>query len=137
MELKLIRLFQVLVRNWQATPEVAIWKLLPNRYTWWLLVITHVFLWMLIYVGNICADVNELLGLKQVGHSFQIYKLFIGCFVGLLLLERLTRAESVQIARIATFEQSHAASELLSSGSAFLDFTNDEVNVFMSLALLL
>lgn len=55
------------MRNWQTIPDFTLWRIISSRTTWWLLIGIHAFLWTLIYVGNICADVNELLGIRQVG----------------------------------------------------------------------
>ncbi|KAK9891925.1 hypothetical protein WA026_017409 [Henosepilachna vigintioctopunctata] len=63
---------QVLISNWLYIPEITIWKLNLNyKPVWWLYFGIHTISWILIYVGNICMDVNELLGIKQVIYSMK------------------------------------------------------------------
>jgi hypothetical protein len=59
---------QILIRNWFNIPEVTLWKFNMNfRLFWWLYTTIHIIAWLIIYIGNICMDVNELIGIKQVG----------------------------------------------------------------------
>lgn len=58
---------QILIKNWLYTPELILWELNFNlNSVHWLYFGIHIISWVLIYVGNICMDVNELLGVKQV-----------------------------------------------------------------------
>ncbi|KAJ8974609.1 hypothetical protein NQ317_019354 [Molorchus minor] len=59
-----------LVRNWKSTPHAILWQFNLNyRPILWLYTSIHVVAWIIIYVGNICTDVTELLGIKQVYYS--------------------------------------------------------------------
>jgi hypothetical protein len=59
---------QILIRNWFNIPEVTLWKFNMNfKLFWWLYTTIHIIAWLIIYIGNICMDVNELIGIKQVG----------------------------------------------------------------------
>lgn len=57
----------VLVNNWSPISDVYLWKMnLNSTPVWSFYLLLHVFAWIIIYVGCICLDVNELLGIKQV-----------------------------------------------------------------------
>ncbi|KAG5900475.1 hypothetical protein JTB14_010887 [Gonioctena quinquepunctata] len=59
-----------LIKHWNNTPEVVFWQFNLNyRPFWWLYTGVHGMAWIIIYVGNICCDVTELLGIKQVYYS--------------------------------------------------------------------
>ncbi|XP_023016311.2 nurim homolog [Leptinotarsa decemlineata] len=59
-----------LMKHWNSTPNVILWNLnLKYRPIWWMYIGIHGLAWITIYVGNICCDVTELLGLKQVYYS--------------------------------------------------------------------
>jgi protein-S-isoprenylcysteine O-methyltransferase Ste14 len=61
---------QILIRNWFNIPEVTLWKFNMNfRPFWWLYTTIHIIAWLIIYIGNICMDVNELIGIKQIYYS--------------------------------------------------------------------
>lgn len=58
---------QLLMNRWVHIHEVTLWQLNLNYQPfWWLYVSLHVTAWVIIYVGNICTDITELLGIKQV-----------------------------------------------------------------------
>ncbi|CAG9856367.1 unnamed protein product [Phyllotreta striolata] len=60
-----------LIRNWKTT-NVILWSLNLNyKPLWWLFVSAHIVAWVVIYVSNMCRDVTELLGLKQVFYSLR------------------------------------------------------------------
>lgn len=59
-----------LTKNWQLCPHVILWQVNLNyRPYYWLFISSHTLAWLLIYIGNICVDVTELLGIKQVYYS--------------------------------------------------------------------
>ncbi|XP_019864794.1 nurim homolog [Aethina tumida] len=61
---------QLLMNRWVHIHEVTLWQLNLNYQPfWWLYVSLHVTAWVIIYVGNICTDITELLGIKQVRYS--------------------------------------------------------------------
>ncbi|KAL3276158.1 hypothetical protein HHI36_020877 [Cryptolaemus montrouzieri] len=63
---------QIVISNWLYIPEVVLWKLNLNyKPVWWIYFGIHTIAWILIYVGNIFMDVNELLGIKQVAYSLK------------------------------------------------------------------
>lgn len=62
---------QVLMKNWREIQEVTLWEFRLTRFSWWFFVAVHVFAWTIIYVGNICMDVTELIGVKQVYYSIK------------------------------------------------------------------
>lgn len=63
---------QILFTNWLSIGEVTLWKLnLTNKPVWFTYYATHILAWIFIYVGNICMDINELLGIKQVFYSIK------------------------------------------------------------------
>lgn len=67
----IIIIFQTITRNWLNISEFSIWKFNLNvKPFWWLYVSIHILAWLVIYVGNICMDINELLGIKQVCIGF-------------------------------------------------------------------
>ncbi|XP_018578647.1 nurim homolog [Anoplophora glabripennis] len=60
----------VLVKYWISTHHVIIWEYnLKYKPVLLLYSCIHVVAWIIIYVGNICTDVTELLGIKQVYYS--------------------------------------------------------------------
>ncbi|KAF2883966.1 hypothetical protein ILUMI_22224 [Ignelater luminosus] len=63
---------QFLVRNWQHVHGTEFWSISTDvKLYWWLFVTLHGLAWVVIYVGTICMDVNELLGIKQVYYNIQ------------------------------------------------------------------
>ncbi|CAH1998639.1 unnamed protein product [Acanthoscelides obtectus] len=59
-----------LMRHWQTTPDTILWQLnLHYKPLWWVYAGIHFLSWVIIYIGNICTDVTELLGIKQVYYS--------------------------------------------------------------------
>ncbi|XP_056647822.1 nurim homolog [Diorhabda sublineata] len=59
-----------LLRHWKSTPSAILWAFNLNyKPLWWLYVSIHTVAWIIIYVGNICCDVTELLGIKQVYYN--------------------------------------------------------------------
>lgn len=60
-------LLQLLLRYWHVIPDIVLWKFtLKSSPVLWIYCIIHATFWLLIYVGCICVDINELLGIKQV-----------------------------------------------------------------------
>ncbi|KAJ8915846.1 hypothetical protein NQ315_004659 [Exocentrus adspersus] len=60
----------VLIKYWIGTPHVILWQYnMSHRPVFLLYSCIHVVAWLIIYVGNICTDVTELLGIKQVYYS--------------------------------------------------------------------
>ncbi|KAB0792492.1 hypothetical protein PPYR_14451 [Photinus pyralis] len=63
---------QILLKYWHPIPEVVLWSINTNvRFYWWSFLLLHTFAWILIYIGTICLDVNELLGIKQVYYNIR------------------------------------------------------------------
>ncbi|KAK7792705.1 hypothetical protein R5R35_007520 [Gryllus longicercus] len=62
---------QFLLYSWQPTPWFVLWNLNinSNHWLWWMYTILHVYIWILVYAGNLMLDVPELLGIKQVIYS--------------------------------------------------------------------
>ncbi|CAH0547086.1 unnamed protein product [Brassicogethes aeneus] len=61
---------QILIKNWIIIPEMMFWNLnMNNNCFWWIYISIHFTAWIVIYVGNICTDITELLGVKQVIYS--------------------------------------------------------------------
>ncbi|XP_044270761.1 nurim homolog [Tribolium madens] len=61
---------QIFMKNWHDIPELTLWKFNLNFRPFWLLYISiHVTAWLVIYIGNICMDINELIGIKQIYYS--------------------------------------------------------------------
>ncbi|CAG9824218.1 unnamed protein product [Phaedon cochleariae] len=59
-----------LMKHWKTTHDVVLWQFnLDYRPFFWIYASIHVVAWVTIYVGNICCDVTELLGMKQVYYS--------------------------------------------------------------------
>ncbi|KAJ8938458.1 hypothetical protein NQ314_011495 [Rhamnusium bicolor] len=59
-----------LMNHWKSTPDVLLWEYnMDYRPILWLYSSIHAVAWIIIYVGNICTDVTELLGIKQVYYS--------------------------------------------------------------------
>ncbi|KAK5640070.1 hypothetical protein RI129_010881 [Pyrocoelia pectoralis] len=57
---------QIILKYWHPIPEVVLWNINTNvQLYWWSFLLLHVFAWTVIYIGTICLDVNELLGIKQ------------------------------------------------------------------------
>lgn len=47
---------------------------MESALIWFLHLSAHIFSWLMIYVGTICLDVNELLGIKQVCENLSVFK---------------------------------------------------------------
>lgn len=63
---------QIILKYWHPIPEVVLWNIDTNvEVYWWSFVLLHVFAWTIIYIGTICLDVNELLGIKQVYYNIR------------------------------------------------------------------
>ncbi|KAJ3662968.1 hypothetical protein Zmor_007282 [Zophobas morio] len=61
---------QIFMRNWYEIPQITLWKFNLNfKPFWWIYAGIHIISWLVIYVGNICMDVNELIGIKQIYYS--------------------------------------------------------------------
>ncbi|KAJ8949997.1 hypothetical protein NQ318_002408 [Aromia moschata] len=59
-----------LTRHWKSTPDVILWEMNLNyKPIFWIYASIHTVAWLIIYIGNICTDVTELLGIKQVYYS--------------------------------------------------------------------
>ncbi|ENN78350.1 nurim homolog [Dendroctonus ponderosae] len=55
------------IKYWQPTSHHILWNINPsNKQLRYAFTGIHVIAWIIIYVANICTDVPELLGLKQV-----------------------------------------------------------------------
>ncbi|XP_060520280.1 nurim homolog [Cylas formicarius] len=60
----------ILIKYWQVAPILALWQLdFSYKPALWLYIGIHFMAWIIIYVANICTDVTELLGIKQVYYS--------------------------------------------------------------------
>ncbi|XP_050297793.1 nurim homolog [Anthonomus grandis grandis] len=60
----------LIIKNWQPTLNLIIWNFdLSYKPLWLLYISIHTGTWMIIYVANICTDIPELVGLKQVYYS--------------------------------------------------------------------
>ncbi|CAG9833712.1 unnamed protein product [Diabrotica balteata] len=58
------------LRHWKTTPHAIMWAFNLNyKPIFWIYASIHTVAWIIIYVGNICCDVTELLGIKQVYYS--------------------------------------------------------------------
>ncbi|KAL1517984.1 hypothetical protein ABEB36_001675 [Hypothenemus hampei] len=63
--------FWIMLKHWKTTVHFALWEVNLNyKPIFYLYFGIHVTAWIIIYVANICTDVTELLGLKQVYYSF-------------------------------------------------------------------
>ncbi|KAK9696048.1 hypothetical protein QE152_g32153 [Popillia japonica] len=63
---------QLLLRYWHVIPDIVLWKFtLKSSPVLWIYCIIHATFWLLIYVGCICVDINELLGIKQVYYKLK------------------------------------------------------------------
>ncbi|KAF5301887.1 hypothetical protein FQR65_LT08719 [Abscondita terminalis] len=62
----------LVIRYWRSIPEFVLWNINTNiRMYWWSFVILHFSAWGIIYVGSICMDINELLGIKQIYYNMR------------------------------------------------------------------
>ncbi|XP_044760695.1 nurim homolog [Coccinella septempunctata] len=63
---------QILFTFWFPILEVTLWQLNLNyKPVWYTYYGIHILAWIFIYVGNVCMDINELLGIKQVIYSIK------------------------------------------------------------------
>jgi len=63
---------ELLIKNWNYTHNNMLWQFsIENHSTYWLYILAHTTSWILIYIGSICMDINELLGMKQVYYSLR------------------------------------------------------------------
>lgn len=61
------------MKYWQTTEHAVLWDLdLSYRPLLFLYIGIHTTAWTIIYVANVCTDVTELLGLKQVIFHFSV-----------------------------------------------------------------
>ncbi|CAH1106529.1 unnamed protein product [Psylliodes chrysocephalus] len=59
-----------ILKHWKTTSSAVLWGFNLNyKPIWWLYISIHAVAWIIIYVGNICCDVTELLGFKQVYYN--------------------------------------------------------------------
>lgn len=57
---------------WQNISQVSLWNFNPmSKIIYWIIMLIHTIAWVVIYVGNICMDLNELLGIKQIYYSIK------------------------------------------------------------------
>ncbi|XP_018335370.1 nurim homolog [Agrilus planipennis] len=113
-----------LISNWHSTPAVTLWAFNTNRNViWWSFLVPHIIAWTIIYVGIICMDVNELLGLKQVYYyiknlpdpltfkSLELKRLYSHVrhpsFIGFLILLWVTPIMSLDRLLLATILSSY------------------------------
>ncbi|XP_065161118.1 nurim homolog [Atheta coriaria] len=63
---------ELLIKNWHYTHNNVLWQFsTDNHSTYWLYILAHATSWILIYIGSVCMDINELLGLKQIYYSLR------------------------------------------------------------------
>ncbi|KAK4872832.1 hypothetical protein RN001_014861 [Aquatica leii] len=63
---------QLVIKYWQTIPEFVLWSINTNvRMYWWSFLLLHILAWTVIYVGTICMDINELLGVKQIYYNIR------------------------------------------------------------------
>jgi len=62
---------QVLLKNWCISLDMTLWEIKYNSIFYYTCVVTHVVVWLLIYIATVCMDISELLGLKQVYYSLK------------------------------------------------------------------
>lgn len=65
-----------MIRHWTTTPFI-LWEInFSYRPIFWVHALIHFVAWLTVYVGNICTDVTELLGIKQVVQTKKTLQFF-------------------------------------------------------------
>jgi hypothetical protein len=61
------------VTNWTVVGKWTVWSFNSPAYStsWWILVIAHSMLWLIIAIGSLLMDLPELLGVKQIYYDIQ------------------------------------------------------------------
>lgn len=113
---------------------MILWEVNFNyRPIFWIHSLVHFVAWFTIYVGNICTDITELLGIKQVILPLLYRKqhCYCHCFTDLLQYYEFTWSKFEKITTITKINWSYEASKFYSICINILDVPCYEVKLFI------
>ena len=61
------------MQSWTLVDKWVIWNIQAPEYStiWWILIVTHSILWMIIAFGSLLMDLPEIFGVKQIYYDIQ------------------------------------------------------------------